>query len=65
MSKQGGSVARSIVAMLIWRKRRAWEAYLTSVKTTHGEECDALWATRVEAHNAAELARRMLYNNVA
>lgn len=63
MSKVGSKEARSIIAMLLRRKRFAYEM----LKQERGRDrvdtqyCGELSAIEAEAHNAAELARRILY----
>lgn len=58
MNKSENKLARDIVAMLIWRKRSAQTMF-----TRHGKIGGILHARFVEAHHAAEIARRMLYNS--
>lgn len=68
MSKDSGNkLARSIVAMLIWRKRFAREMLCNRVKELNGV-CNGdlayhmLSSEAIEASNAAESARKMLYH---
>ena len=57
-------LARSIVAMLILRKRvayRCWMRYEDSPGFRNESWGQQLYMQYLEAHNAAEAARRMLY----
>lgn len=58
-----GSLARQMVAMLLWREREA-AARVRRFRTELGHDCPLTQAAATEeneAHNAAEGARRLLY----
>ncbi len=55
---------RQIVLMLILRKRRAMGLYLQHINSKEDAPmADYLYGNYIEAHNAAELARRILYGH--
>lgn len=63
------AVARKIVAQLLWRKRFADKLLQRHIETNpERPEADmyrqSLYAYAAEAHNAAEVARRLLYHGV-